>query len=92
MTIVTEHQLNTKLWEYTVSAQLTNTGVSLSGVIAKMVQMPNALQVTEDTLVFGRVNQGDTIGSSDTVTVQSSKKLSASTFKQGFKWSVILIP
>lgn len=106
MSIVTEHQTDYNQWEYTVSAQLTNTGASLGGGAAKLdelpggllsnliitlLQLPNCLQVTEDTLIFGPANQGDTIGSNDTVTIQSCVRLSASGLK-GSKWKVTLLP
>jgi hypothetical protein len=94
MTIVTESQISTKLWEYTVSGLLTNTGASMSSVNAKLVQKPNGIQVIDDTLMFGMTNQGDSIKSDDTVTLRSSKRISPSTFSKnvGFKWEVTLLP
>lgn len=94
MTIVTESQISSKLWEYTVSALLTNTGSLVSGITAKLVQAPNGIQVVEDALSFGMTNQGDSIRSDDTVTVRSNKRISASTFSKNgsFKWNVILEP
>jgi hypothetical protein len=90
MAIVTENQINSRLREYTVSAQLTNTGAAMSGVIAQLALTPGTLQVTDDTLIFGRTNQGDTIGSDDTVTLRSSKRISS--LKRGFKWNVTVVP
>lgn len=105
MTIVTERQISFNQWEYTVSARLTNTGASVGGIVAKLDQTSSGLigdlitllqsligmQVTEDTLIFGPANQGDTVESEDTITVQSSLRLSATSFNN-FKWQVTLLP
>jgi hypothetical protein len=94
MTIVTERQLNADLWEYTLTAQLTNTGKSLSGVTARLVKLPAAMELIEDTLIFGATHQGDTLTSDDTMTIRSHNQVSAETFKPGigFKWAVTLLP
>ncbi|MCL7422219.1 MAG: hypothetical protein M8364_15075 [Methylobacter sp.] len=106
MAIVTERQISYNLWEYTLSAQLTNTGASASGVIAKLdqtssgllgslidilLQLLSGLQVIEDTLIFGQAKQGETIGSDDTIVVRSSRRMSASEFN-GLKWKVTILP
>ena len=94
MAIVTERQLNANLWEYSLAAQLTNTGVSISGVTAKLAQLPLSLQIVDDTLVFGVAQQGDTIISSDTLTVRSLNRVSATSFRRGigFKWNATVLP
>jgi hypothetical protein len=92
--IVTERRLDTKLWEYTLTAQLTNTGASLSGVTARVVKLPAVMELIEDTLIFGASHQGDTITSENTMTIRSHNRVSAEVFKQGFgfKWKVMLFP
>jgi hypothetical protein len=92
--IVTERRLDTKLWEYTLTAQLTNTGASLSGVDARVVKLPAVMELIEDTLIFGASHQGDTITSDNTMTIRSQNRVSEATFKQGFgfKWKVMLFP
>ncbi|MDD5412017.1 MAG: hypothetical protein PHF31_11495 [Methylobacter sp.] len=94
MTIVTERQLNADLWEYTLSAQLSNTGKSLSGVTARLVKLPAAMKLIEDTLIFAATHQGDTVTSGDTLTLRSHNQVSVETFKLGigFKWAVTLLP
>jgi hypothetical protein len=94
MAIVTERQLNADLWEYTLTAQLTNTGKSLSGVTARLVKLPAAMELIEDSLMFRATHQGDTVTSDDTMTIRSHNQVSAETFKLGigFKWAVNLLP
>jgi hypothetical protein len=92
--IVTERQLNDNLWEYTLSAQLTNSGTSLSGITARLVALPVDFQLVKNTLIFGATHQGDTLLSEDTLTLRSPYQVSAATFRQGigFKWNVTVEP
>jgi len=94
MKIVKETQLNANSWEYTLSAQMTKTGTKLSGINAKLAQLPSTMQIVKGTLNFGVSNQGDTIVSDDTIIVRSPTQVPAATFYQGagFKWDVTLLP
>ena len=93
-TIITERQLNANLWEYSLTAKLTNSGTALSGMTAKLVAVPVGLQLVKNTLIFGATHQGDTVSSQDTLTLRSPNQISAATFKQGigFKWDVTVLP
>lgn len=92
--IVTEHQVNENLWEYSIAAKLTNRGAPASGVSAKLVTLPAGLQMIKDTLAFGVTHQGDTVQSEDTLILRSPNQLSAATFSKGmgFKWNITILP
>jgi hypothetical protein len=94
LAIVKEQKINAKLWEYTLSAQMSNTGASLNSITAKLTQLPATMHIIEDALSFGVANQGDTITSDDTIIIQSPTKVTVTTFKKaaGFIWTVTTSP
>lgn len=94
MKVVTETLGDDNVWEYTLSARMTKTGTVLSGINAKLVEMPANLQIVKGILSFGVSNQGDTIVSDDTIVVRTPTKVSPAKFYQGsgFKWEVTPLP
>jgi hypothetical protein len=94
MTVVSQRRINSTTWEYTLSAELTNTGPNVSGVTARLTQLLPGMQAVDNTSVFGAVNSGDTAKTNDTVTVRSLVQIPAIVFKLGigFQWTVTVQP
>ncbi|MCR6478753.1 hypothetical protein NU688_21525, partial [Variovorax sp. ZS18.2.2] len=90
-TLVSERETDQKAWEYTLRAELTNTGESLKGVTAYLAvsNMPD-VKITKQSLVFGAVAEGETVTTTDTVVLQSKTAVSKESLVQGgnFKWRV----
>jgi hypothetical protein len=63
-------------YEYVLTGDLTNNGLNLSSVIAKIsssaVSIPITIVPNKDTLHFGAVATGETVRSVDTVTVRTT--------------------
>lgn len=97
--VVSQRKVDAKTWEYTLSAELTNTGVGVRGVTAKLAKpsfilsVPFGMTVVEDTLVFGAVNEGDTAKTSDTVTVRTRIQIPSTIFRLvPSAWTVVVQP
>ena len=77
-------------WEYTLTAELTNTGTALTSVAAVLASVPGSVQIVEGQLQFGAVGASETVKSTDTITIRTSLP-----FEQlvpllglGFRWTV----
>lgn len=94
LTVASERKVNTRTWEYTLKAELTNTGGNVSGVLAKLRELPFDTQLVDDAMQFGAVNQGETAKSIDAVTVRTRFPVPMEIFKRGigFRWSVTVQP
>lgn len=94
MTVANERKLDGRTWEYTLKAELTNTGSAVRGVVARLVQPPLGIQIPDAELVFGAVGAGETVKSTDTVTLRSRIPIPKELFKLGigFRWYVTLQP
>ena len=93
--LVTEQQIDKKLWEYTLRGELTNTGAAVAGVRAKLGQLPfSVLEFVNDTLVFGAVGAGENAKTTGVVIVRTASKVSPSVFKKGtgFFWTITVQP
>lgn len=92
--VVSERKLNSRAWEYTLKAELTNTGGNVSGVLAKLRELPFDTQLVDDTMQFGAVSAGETAKSIDTVTVRTRFPVPMEIFKRGigFRWNVTVQP
>jgi hypothetical protein len=89
--VVSERQVGLLQKEFVMSAELTNTGLPLSGVTATLVQAPLGVQIVEGQLQFGAVNTGETAKSVDTFTVKSTLTLISDLLLQlslGLRWDV----
>jgi len=78
------------LWEYTLTAEMTNTGTALTSATAQLANAPAAIQVIEGQLQFGAVPTSETVKSTDTITIRTNLP-----FEQlipllglGFRWTV----
>jgi hypothetical protein len=88
--VVTRARVGLLMWEYTLSAELTNTGSPLTGVTAQLINMPSQVQVLDGQLQFGAVGTMETLKSTDTVKLRAPLP-----FEQlvpllglGFRWNV----
>jgi len=80
LSVVAERQISSKIWEYDVKGELTNTGFDLTGVVAT-VTPPTGLQAPDNQLNFGAVAMGETVKSADTFTFRSPYKLPPTFFQ-----------
>lgn len=94
LTIVSQRKLSLFKWEYTLTAQLTNSGAAISGVTAKLTKLPAGITAVSNTLTFGAVGQGETVKSSGTVTLRSILQIPPELFGigLGFGWTVTVQP
>lgn len=92
--IISETQISDTRWEYVVSADMTNVGDALSGLVAKLIAAPKGLTIEEDILIFGAAGTGETVRTGDTIKIVTKRKYSASKFTSGvgFKWQVTTQP
>ena len=89
-TVVTKTKVAVLRWEYTLTAEMTNTGAPFSSAVATLTNVPGLVQIVEGQLRFGAVNSSETAKSTDTFTIRSSLP-----FEQlvpllgvGFRWTV----
>lgn len=94
MKVVGERKVDDRTWEYTLTAELTNTGPAVGGVTATLRQLRFGMQVVDGTLIFGAVSEGDTAKTNDTVVLRSRFPVPAVIFNLGigFKWNVLVQP
>jgi len=94
MTVVSQRMVDRRTWEYVVKAELTNTGVGVSGVTAQLSKLPLGIQITDNSMVFGAVASGETVKGADTVTIRSRFPIPQEIFKLGIgvKWNVTIKP
>lgn len=95
LTVVSRRMVNLLTWEYTLRGELTNTGPSVAGVVAKLNNPPlSGINVMENTLVFGAVGSGETAKTIDTITVRAGILVPAGSFELGlgFHWTVTVQP
>lgn len=94
MTIVSQRKVSARIWEYALKSELTNTGLAVGKVTAKLQQLPLGMEIIENTLMFGAVSENDTAKTNDTVTVRSRFPVPTEIFKLGigFKWNVTVQP
>jgi hypothetical protein len=96
LSIVRETPLSGGRWEYELTTELTNVGVAVGGVSARLTQLPvPGVQWIDDTLVFGAVGSGETAKTADTLTLRSGSRIPAATLRYGLgsmKWVVTVAP
>ncbi len=87
---VTQKRVGLLLWEYTVTAELTNTGTPISGASAQLTTVPGQVQIMEGAMQFGAVGTSETVRSIDTVTIRSRLPLEQliPVLGLGFRWTV----
>lgn len=97
--IVSETKINkTKntpdTWEYVLKTELNNSGnTSLNGVIATLTRLSSNFTIVDNRIQIGTLNAGDTIKATDTITLRSRKKISASKFRKAdFIWNIQVLP
>lgn len=88
--VVSERQLGKSVWEYTLKAELTNTGSDVAGVTANLQSAPAGINIEDGTLVFGAVNAMETVHSTDVIVLRSRHPLPQATLRsgKGFSWTV----
>jgi hypothetical protein len=95
LTVVSRKKIDVLTWEYMLRGELTNTGLPIAGVSAKLNNPPlSGISVLEDTLVFGAVGAGETAKTNDTITVRASVLIPTEAFELGlgFHWTVTVQP
>lgn len=90
LAVTGERKVGRFIWEYSLTAELTNTGSDVTGVVAHLNKLPFGIQVSEDTMQFGAVNSGETAKSKSTVTVRARFPIPKEILRLGigFKWNV----
>lgn len=90
ITSVSKVKVGPLRWEYTLTAELTNTGAPLMSASALLASVPSVIQVVEGRLQFGAVGTSETAKSIDTITIRTGLP-----FEQlvpilglGFRWTV----
>jgi len=94
LTIVSERQIEKQVWEYQVRADLSNSGPAVGGVTAKLIDASNKLTIVQPVLRFGAVSRAEVGRTSDTVTLRSKSRISASLLDRakGFRWAITVTP
>ena len=94
LSVVSERKVNRNTWEYSLKAELTNTGAPLGGVTARLRQLPLGIELVDADLSFGAVGEGETAKTNDTVTLRSRFPIPAVAFQIGigFRWNVVTLP
>ena len=92
LTQVSERKVNARTWEYTLRAELTNSGADVKGVTSKLQSVPLNLQIVDGTLKYGAIGQGTTGKTTDVVTLRSRFPVASQDFKlgAGFRWNVVV--
>lgn len=90
LSVVNTRKLDARTWEYLLSAELTNTGADLRGVTAKLSRMPFGMQLSDGQLKFGAVASGETVKSSDTISVRARGPIPLEVLQLGIgiEWNV----
>lgn len=88
--VVTKARVGLLRWEYTLTAELTNTGTPLTSVTAQLATVPGVVQIVEGQLQFGAVGASETVKSTDTITIRSSLPFEqlVPVLGLGFRWTV----
>ena len=94
LSLVSERKVNRNTWEYSLKAELTNTGAAVRGIAASLRQMPFGIELVDANLNFGAVGQDETAKTNDTVTLRSRFPIPRELFQLGigFKWNVVVQP
>ena len=92
LTQISERKVNARTWEYTLRAELTNSGADVKGVTSKLQSVPFNLQIVEGSLHYGAIGQGNTGKTTDVVTLRSRFPVPVQVFKlgSGFRWNVVV--
>lgn len=92
--MLSEKKINPKSYEYVLTAELLNFGVSVGSVTAQLSSMPTGISTVEGVLEFGAVGQGNVGKTADTITLRSKSAISAAKFLagKGYKWKVVVRP
>jgi hypothetical protein len=93
-TLVSERQIDARAWEYTLSAELTNTGAPMAAVRATLNGLPATNTISDGVLTFGAVATGETVRSVDTITLRRSTQLTNPTgyMRTNGRWVVGVTP
>jgi hypothetical protein len=97
MKVVSKRKVGAHAWEYTLTAELTNTGAAVGGVTAQLSRVPYGVDPVDATLEFGAVSEGETAKTHDTVTLRTKFPIPEKMFERGkrgkdFKWTVTVHP
>jgi hypothetical protein len=94
LSLVSERKVNRNTWEYSLKAELTNTGAAVRGIAASLRQMPFGIELVDANLNFGAVGQDETAKTNDTVILRSRFPIPRELFQLGigFKWNVVVQP
>jgi hypothetical protein len=90
-TVVGERKIDRRTWEYTLKAELTNSGGNVSGVTATLNKLPGGIEIVNRVLSFGAVAASETVKSTDTVVLRSRFAIPNVLFQLGigFHWEVV---
>ena len=91
-TLVSQSQPGAAIFEYVLSVQMTNIGLSALGVRATLSGMPATVTLPDNLVVVGAIATDETIKSNDTVTLRSTKVIAnpVTFLKPRAVWSVII--
>jgi lipoprotein-anchoring transpeptidase ErfK/SrfK len=94
LSVAGERKVNRNTWEYSLKAELTNSGAALGGVAARLRQLPLGIELVDADLSFGAVGEGETAKTNDTVTIRSRFPIPSVILKSGigFRWNVVVLP
>ncbi len=94
LSVVSERKADARTWEYTVKAELTNSGTSVSGVVAKLRKLPFGIKLVDDAITFGAVAEGETAKSNDVIILRANFPIPKEIFKLGIgvHWNVVVQP
>lgn len=89
--MTTTTQISSKVWEYTYSMRFTNSGANALGVQATLGAMPSGTTVVDGQSAVGAIASGETLRSTNTVTVRTSKQNNPVAFiRNNAMWTVVV--
>lgn len=88
--VISETQINATTWEYVMTADVTNTGLDVGGLTATLTRRPSGTTLVEGEIIYGAVNKGNTINTTDTFVFRARTQMPASNLQlgAGFYWTV----
>ncbi|MGE0331388.1 MAG: hypothetical protein AB7P37_11905 [Ramlibacter sp.] len=94
MTVVLETQLERRLWEYKLRADLTNIGPDLTSIKARLVGAAPGHTIIEPLLQYGAVGRDEMGHTNGTITIQTRNKVAPQVFKTGnqYRWAITVTP
>jgi hypothetical protein len=92
--VISERKVDARTWEYTLQAELSNTGPAINNMTARLQKLPFGIDAVKNQLSFGAVGRNETAKTDDTVILRSRFPVPAVLFKLGigFHWKIEIQP